>query len=104
VTARPRSTKGVAFPSLARLKPGMTVADANADIARMLPIWLNAWPIPPNSGGRQLIENYRITPAVQPLKDRVVGGVGDMLWILMGTIGIVLLVACANVANVMLVV
>ena len=91
------------FWSLARLKPGMTVADANADIARMLPIWLNAWPLPPNSGGRQLIENYRITPAVQPLKDRVVGGVGDMLWILMGTIGIVLLIACANVANLMLV-
>jgi putative ABC transport system permease protein len=91
------------FWSLARLKPGMTVADANADIARMLPIWLNAWPIPPNSAGRQLFENYRIAPAVQPLKDRVVGGVGDMLWVLMGTIGIVLLIACANVANLMLV-
>jgi cell division protein FtsX len=37
------------------------------------------------------------------LKDEVIGGVGDMLWVLMGTIGIVLLIACANVANLMLV-
>jgi hypothetical protein len=37
------------FSSLARLKPGKTVADANADIARMLPIWLNAWPTAPNT-------------------------------------------------------
>ena len=45
------------FRSLARLKPGVTVADANADIARMLPIWLNAWPLPPNTAGRQVFEN-----------------------------------------------
>ena len=50
-----------------------------------------------------MFENWRITPAVQPLKDEVVGGVGDMLWILMATIGMVLLIACANVANLMLV-
>ncbi|HZM93350.1 MAG TPA: ABC transporter permease [Vicinamibacterales bacterium] len=94
---------GFGYWSLARLKPGMTVADANADIARMLPIWLNAWPISPNVAGRQVFENWRITPVVEPLKDEVVGGVGDMLWILMATIGMVLLIACANVANLMLV-
>jgi predicted permease len=94
---------GFNFSSLARLKPGTTVADANADIARMLPIWLNAWPTPPNSAGRQEFEQWRITPVVQPLKDEVVGGVGDLLWVLMATIGLVLLIACANVANLMLV-
>jgi len=94
---------GFGYRSLARLKPGATVADANADIARMLPIWLNAWPTPPNTAGRQEYEKWRIAPAVQPLKDEVVGGVGDMLWILMATIGLVLLIACANVANLMLV-
>jgi putative ABC transport system permease protein len=67
------------FSSLARLKPGKTLADANADIARMLPIWLNAWPTPPNTAGRQEYEKWKIAPAVQPLKDEVVGGVADML-------------------------
>jgi predicted permease len=94
---------GFGYRSLARLKPGKTVADANADIARMLPIWLSAWPTPPNTGGRKEYERWRITPVVQPLKDEVVGGVSDMLWVLMATIGMVLLVACANVANLMLV-
>jgi putative ABC transport system permease protein len=94
---------GFGLRGLARLKPGLTVAEANADIARMLPIWLNAWPIPPGTLGRQAIESWRITPVPQPLKDEVVGGVGEMLWVLMGTIGIVLLIACANVANLMLV-
>ena len=94
---------GFGLRGLARLKPGVRVAEANADIARMLPIWLNAWPIPPGTLGRQAIESWRITPALQPLKDEVVGGVGEMLWVLMGTIGIVLLIACANVANLMLV-
>jgi predicted permease len=94
---------GFGLRALARLEPNATVADANADIARMLPIWLHAWPL--NSGlvGRQAIENWRISPRVQPLKDDVVGSIGDLLWVLMGTIGIVLLIACANVANLMLV-
>ena len=94
---------GFGLWSLARLESGVTIAEANADLARMQPIWLDAWPVSPNIAGRQVLENWRITPAVQPLKEEVVGGVGDMLWILMATIGIVLLIACANVANLMLV-
>jgi hypothetical protein len=44
---------GFSLRGLARLKPGVTIAEANADIARMLPIWLNAWPLPPGLLGRQ---------------------------------------------------
>jgi predicted permease len=42
-------------------------------------------------------------PLVRPLKQELIGHVGDMLWVLMGTITIVLLIACANVANLVLV-
>ena len=38
-----------------------------------------------------------------PLKQDVVGDLGKLLWVLMGSIGVVLLIACANVANLLLV-
>jgi hypothetical protein len=41
----------------------------------------------PNTAGPHEYETWQITPSVQPLKDAVVGGVGDLLWILMATIG-----------------
>ena len=95
---------GFNFEALARLKPGVTIAAANADVARMLPIWLNAWPEPPLGGlTRRAIQDWRIAPAIEPLKASVVGNITTMLWVLMGVIGIVLLIACANVANLMLV-
>jgi len=87
---------------LARLKPGVTLAQANADVARMIPIGLNAWP-PFPSIGRAFIESLRLIPSVRPLKEEVVGDIGSVLWVLMGTIGVVLLIACANVANLLLV-
>ena len=90
--------------ALARLKPGVTPAEARADLERMLPIWLDAWPLMPGSQlTREAIASWRITPVVRPLKDDIVGDVASALWVLMGAIGAVLLVACANIANLMLV-
>ena len=40
---------------------------------------------------------------LRPLKQEVIGNVGELLWVVMGTIGLVMLIACANVANLMLV-
>jgi hypothetical protein len=40
------------YGGLARLKDGVTLADANADVARMLPIWLGTWPAPPGLSRR----------------------------------------------------
>ena len=92
------------FHALARLKPGVALAEASTDIQRMLPIWLEAWPMMPGlSVTREAIENWRITPVVRSLKDDLVGGVASALWVLMAAIGAVLLVACANIANLMLV-
>ena len=75
-----------------QLKPGATVAHANADVARMFPIWL-----------KSPIVRARWAPALRPLKQDVVGDVGRTLWVLLGAIGIILLMACANVANLLLV-
>ena len=87
---------------IARLKPGVTLQQANADLGRMLGIWLKAWPVPPGAS-RALFESARMAPKLRPLKGDVVGDIGTMLWVLMGTIGLVLLIACANVANLLLV-
>ena len=93
---------GFGFDCVARLKPGVTLAQANADIARLIPIWMRSWPAAP--GIDPLVyENWRIAPALRPLKDDVVGSVGNVLWVVMGAIVMVMLIACANVANLLLV-
>src|SRR3984893_15187418 len=90
------------YDGLARLKPGVTIAQANADVARMLPIVMNSFPAPPGFS-LKLFEDAHIAPNVRPLKQDVVGDMGSVLWIVMGSIGLVLLIVCANVANLMLV-
>ncbi len=90
------------YQGVARLKPGVSLEQANADVARMLPGWIRSWPTPPGFS-RTLFENAGFGPKVQPLKQEVVGDVASTLWVLMGTIGLVLLIACANVANLLLV-
>ena len=90
------------YTAIARLKPGTTVAQANTDVARLVPISLTMFP--PFSGGNvKMFEEARITPQVMTLKDDLVGDVRKVLWVLMGTIALVLLIACANVANLLLV-
>jgi predicted permease len=87
---------------IARLEPDATIEEANADIARMLPIWMDGWSFGGNA--RAVYEQtWRIAPALRPLKQDVVGNIGNVLWVVMGTIAIVLLIACANVANLLLV-
>jgi predicted permease len=90
------------FQGIARLKPGVTLQQANADQARMLGIWLQAWPSPPGYN-LAVFEKAGFGPKLQPFKQEVVGNIGTVLWVLMGTIGLVLLIACANVANLLLV-
>ena len=87
---------------IARLKPGVTIEQANADVARMLEVWLHAWPIPPGMD-RTPFMNARLAPRIQPLKQEIVGDIGTALWVVMGSLGLVLLIACANVANLSLV-
>jgi predicted permease len=75
---------------------------ASTDMARLLPIVLRSFPAPEGFSA-SLFEKARISPNLRPLKQDVVGDVGKVLWVLMGSIVLVLLVACANVANLLLV-
>ncbi len=90
------------YPGVGRLKPRITFAQANADAARMLPI-VNRTFSPPPGFSPKLFEQARITPEYRPFAQVLIGDVSTVLWVLMGTIGIVLLIACANVANLLLV-
>jgi predicted permease len=90
------------YQAIARLKSGITISQANADVARMLPMMGAKFPPAPGMSAKML-EDARLGPDVRPLKTDVVGDVGKVLWVLMGTVGIVLLIACANVANLLLV-
>ena len=92
------------FHALGRLKPGVTPEQAGADLQRMIPIWLGAWPMLEGlTQTREAIEGWHIKPVVRSLKTDLVGGVASALWVLMGAIGAVLLIACANIANLTLV-
>src|SRR5204863_7117540 len=90
------------YDAIARLKPGVSIPSANADVARMIPISLARFP--PFAGlSVKTFEEARIVPRVHSLKADIVGDVQTVLWVLMGMIGIVMLIACANVANLLLV-
>ncbi|SPE42936.1 conserved membrane hypothetical protein [Candidatus Sulfopaludibacter sp. SbA3] len=87
----------LSHPGIARLKPGVTIAAANQDLARVWKIWAET------EGATKTLDAFHITPNLRPLKKEVVGDVGSVLSVLMGALGLVLLLVCANVANLVLV-
>jgi predicted permease len=93
---------GFNYQALARLKPGVTLAQANADVERLLPTLTERFPLP-QGFTQKMFDEARFGALVRPLDVDVVGDIGRMLWILLGTVGLVLLVACANIANLFLV-
>ena len=90
------------YRGVARLKPGVTLEQANADVARLLPVLPEKFPLPPGFT-RKMFDELKLRPNVRPLSVDVVGDIGQVLWTLLGTAGVVLLIACANVANLSLV-
>jgi predicted permease len=87
---------------VARLKPGVTLEQASAEFARLIPVGIRSFPPPPGFDPK-IIENAQVAPNLRPLKRDVIGDVGNVLWVMMGSLGMVLLIACANVANLLLV-
>ena len=78
-----------------RLRPGVSLTEAQADVDRIVSMMKQQYPAnyPPASG---------FTISVVPLLQQVVGDVRRSLLILLGSVGFVLLIACANVANLQL--
>jgi predicted permease len=93
---------GFAYRGIARLRPGVGIPQANSDVARLLNVWMDSWTNGPGSNPHWYLR-WRIAPAIEPLKDTVVGSIQTVLWVVMGTIGVVMLIACTNVANLLLV-
>ena len=87
---------------VARLKPGVTTAQADADVHRLLNVWMDSWSNGPGSDPHWY-NHWQITPAFRTLKAEVVGNIRGILWVVMATVGLVMLIACTNVANLLLV-
>src|SRR6185295_2273746 len=66
------------------------------------PVVLTSFPPPPGFSAK-LFEDAHIQARLRPLSQDVVGELGSVLWVLMGSIAVVLLIACANVANLLLI-
>src|SRR5262249_24060959 len=74
---------------IGRIKPGVTVAQAQADLDRVMRNLAEAYPATNKGNGAK----------IDPLMETVTGEVGPILWMLLGAVGFVLLIACVNVSN-----
>jgi predicted permease len=89
------------YQAIGRLRPGVSREDAQRELARLTTRFPEAFPAVYSAGWMQ---RTGFTTLVRPLRDDVVGElVTKALWILFGAVGVVLLIAAANVANLFLV-
>jgi len=95
---------GFNHTGIARLKPGVTIDAAQRDLANVLPRVVDVAPmLAPGITTRLLLDQAKPVPRLVPMRDDVVGDISRTLWIVAATAGLVLLVTCANVANLLLV-
>lgn len=90
------------LPAVARLKPHVTLEQANADVNRMIPLIPEEFPLLTGLT-RQRWDSVGLTANVRPLAETVVGNMSRPLWILLGAVTFVLLIAWSNVGNLLLV-
>jgi putative ABC transport system permease protein len=88
-----RQIRGAGFyPVVGRLRAGVTRDAAQAELAGIATVLGREYPR----------TNATVTVTVVPMADNLVGGLRRTLWLLVGAVGLLLLVACANVANLLL--
>ncbi|MFC1791909.1 ABC transporter permease, partial [Gemmatimonadota bacterium] len=91
---------GFNFPAIARLSGGVTADQAQADLNALVPRFTELFP---ELFTPEMLANSGIAATVTPYVDDLVGEVRPILLVLMATVGFVLLIACANIANLLLV-
>lgn len=95
---------GFNYNAVARLAPNATLAEAERELVAVLPRMVEDWPnLAPNVPTKMLLDQAKPRPFIVPLKEDVTGGIAKTLWLVAAAAGLVLLVACANVTNLILV-
>jgi predicted permease len=90
--------RDLGYQAVARLRPGVTPGESEADLARALATIEGEYP----DATATRVAEVRLEPIVRSLKDTIVADVAPVLWTLFGGMTLLLLVACANVANLVL--
>ncbi len=83
-----QSRESTWYTGIGRLKPGGTLAEARANLAA----------VQSNLGRQYPKTDAVISSVIQPLKEKLVGGVRESLWLLFGSVTLLLLIACTNIA------
>jgi len=89
------------YDAIGRLRPGVTPARAARELSAL--VFRIPEENPSSQISRGMIESAKMAVLVHPLRDDVVGDVQRILWVLLGSVGVILIIACANVANLFLV-
>ena len=92
------------YSAVARLAPNVTPTDAQRELAYVLPRVAESFPrLESGTSTADWLDQAHPEPVVVPLRDEVTSGIARTLWMLAAAAGLVLLVAWANVANLMLI-
>jgi putative ABC transport system permease protein len=102
--ARDGTGGGFSYDAVARMKPGVRLEDAQRDFEAVLPRMVELYPtFVPGVTTQMLMDQAKPVPVLTRMKDDVIGGISRTLWMVAAAAGLLLLVACANVTNLILV-